>query len=92
MSKKIVGIEISYIYDYDDTPVHAGYFDSFNEAIDFLKEENNSSIREMIETIRAQIYDVEEEIFNNGLSESRKAALKLRRAKLIYKLDSLLAP
>ena len=92
MPKKIVSIEISYIYDCDDTPVHAGYFDSFNEAIDFLKKEDNSFTYKMIETLRAEISDIEEEIFNNGLSESRKAALKLRRARLINKLDSLFVP
>lgn len=87
---KITSIEISYFYDEDDFEAyHAGYFDTFEEAISFLEQESKERRLEKVKNLYDQIHDIEEELFRNGLSDIRKFALLKRRDKLLIEIEKL---
>lgn len=90
---KITGIEINYFYNNQDESHHVGYFDTFEEAINFLESESKEKSqkkRKQLNNFRNEVYDIEEELFKNGLSDIRKAQLLRRRDELFAKIESLL--
>ena len=92
---EITGIEINYFYDDQDGTHHVGYFDTFEEAINFLDSESKKKSqkkRKQLNNLRNEVYDIEEELFKNGLSDLRKTSLLHRRDELLSEIENLLVP
>ena len=71
----IIGVEISYCFNGEDAYEHQIYADSLEEAVDYLQ-------KEIIFQKSKNLQYIEEELFNNDLSDIRKFSLLRRRDEL----------
>ena len=88
----IIGVEISYCFDGEDTYEHQIYADSLEEAVDYLQKEITFQKNKNLQHIREELFSIEEELFNNGLSDVRKFSLLRRRDKLHRQFIAEIAP
>lgn len=82
----IIGVEISYRFDGKDTYEHQIYADSIGEAVDYLQKEITLQKNKNLKSIKEELFDIEEELFNNGLSDVYKFTLLYRRDELYKQL------